>query len=69
MGSYKPDNPHTADITEVDCLSCGTRRTMPASYTAATQCPECGYVGWCSPGELTAVERSRLLAAALRHKR
>lgn len=48
-------------LRQVECLSCGHRRTVPADIerSAFDECPSCRYVGWASSAELS--ERTRRL--------
>jgi hypothetical protein len=48
-------------LRQVECLSCGYRRTVRACgrRSALDECPQCRYVGWASSAELS--ERTRRL--------
>jgi ribosomal protein S27AE len=50
---------------KVECLSCGARRVVAADadrrHADPGECHRCGYVGWASCDELTAISRQQLL--------
>jgi hypothetical protein len=45
---------HFGASAVVECLRCGTARTSVVSATSRledAECPACGYLGWCEPGD------------------
>jgi Zn ribbon nucleic-acid-binding protein len=56
----------------VECLRCGTTRTIdrrPRSHVDAGECSRCGYVGWASSADLTESVRRVLRERPLERRR